>query len=313
MRSRAILLTFILSITGGSLFAQAPRPPKPKPVEKATPPDIAPERNNFCEEFRQKLSQHQSYTLAEYNAYAAACPNSQNRQEEKQQAGQNAAPSHTEKLTIPWSDDAPCIAMALDTDVQIGLAQKIGISPSNAQLKDVVFTSCIAAKLRKNRFTTPMFQLNIIHTSEVNASADPARNIITMNDALLRFMDYNEDEIAAVMAHEMGHLQDYRTPVSAGGVTCVPGAEMQTWKLQECEKKADYLGLQYLLGAGYNGFGMAGELGRFLVYQGDTGLRGFLTRFTSDHPINIDRLKAVRKEWLELCEQNSVACQGVVP
>jgi hypothetical protein len=40
MRFEALLLAVILSLSGPGLFAQTPRPPKPKPVEDVPPPDI---------------------------------------------------------------------------------------------------------------------------------------------------------------------------------------------------------------------------------------------------------------------------------
>lgn len=293
------------------------------------------------------LAQRSGYTLEEYNAYVAASketnqqirlqrlyefvedfPNSSLLPDVRRLyetacrgSGTSVTPvspplqPESQVLTIPATSDAPCIAFASDSKAQVALAQKIGggqTVTSHVSLKDITFTACIILKLQQNRFAMPSFRWHVIHTSEINASADPIQRVITVNDSLIHFMNYNEDEVAAVVAHEIGHLQDFQTPVGSGEVSCIPGTRMAVREIQKCEAKADYLGLQYLLGAGYNGFGMAGQFGRFLVYQGDTGMRGFLMRFTSDHPINIDRLKAVRAEWIKLCEEHSPACQNAV-
>lgn len=242
-------------------------------------------------------------------------PGQRTEQIQERDANPLSAPtqSQSQTLTIPVGPGTPCIASALDPSVQADAAKKMvigfntspGVSP-----KDFAFTACVVEKLLRNRFTVPTFRWFISYVSEANAIAHAQRNEIVIYSGLLTFVNYNEDEFAAVIAHEIGHLLDYRTPAVAGQPKCIEGTRVSVWEHQSCEARADDFGLQYLLGAGYSGYGMAGFFGRVLVHQGDTGLKGFILRFTNSHPINIERLKAVRARWIELCQQRSLACQN---
>jgi predicted Zn-dependent protease len=66
-----------------------------------------------------------------------------------------------------------------------------------------------------------------------------------------------------------------------------------------------------LVGAGFNPYGAAGFLGRITMFQGDTGLNGFLMTFISDHPTNSQRISDMRRVLLQWSSQTGFTGIGV--
>jgi hypothetical protein len=46
-----------------------------------------------------------------------------------------------------------------------------------------------------------------------------------------------------------------------------------------------------------------------IMFQGDTGIRGFLMRFISDHPINTQRIDNLRRLIPHYCGEHPSPCR----
>lgn len=108
---------------------------------------------------------------------------------------------------------------------------------------------------------------------------------ICLPSAMRQITNDAPEELAAVLAHEMGHAADrdcwnYKNRTLAGR--------------RSCEQRADSIGFAIMIRAGYNPFAFAGFFGRVEMYSGQTDT-GFLSRLAniiaSDHPITPDRIE----------------------
>lgn len=135
---------------------------------------------------------------------------------------------------------------------------------------------------------------------------------ISVNIGLFKTLDYNEDEIAFVLAHEMGHGQkehpkkgvrrgmpialitalyqsqnpNVASVIGANVVRMSGTAKMVTMPM---EKQADNLAFDYAVGAGYNVGAGAALWERILEEnKGKSGSRLFGALF-NDHPTNVKR------------------------
>jgi predicted Zn-dependent protease len=110
---------------------------------------------------------------------------------------------------------------------------------------------------------------------------------------MIRFMG-NEDEIAFIIAHELGHALD-------DGCKAPPGIRHTAYEQVQCETRADEIGYQLLRRAGYSPYAAAGAFGRLEMYSGDThtGIIGWFRQIASDHPITPRRIENMRKLLLK--------------
>jgi hypothetical protein len=114
------------------------------------------------------------------------------------------------------------------------------------------------------------------------------------------------EELAAVLAHEMGHAVDsvcwnYRQRSLAGQ--------------RSCEARADTYGFAIFVRAGYNPFAFAGLFGRLEMDYGDTNT-GILSRLAnaiaSNHPMTPDRIDHLRQMLVaELQGKSGQQGQGI--
>jgi Zn-dependent protease with chaperone function len=163
----------------------------------------------------------------------------------------------------------------------------------------------IVARLRTGKYTLPQFQVVITNGSEINAYADKQKQLVVLPIAIVHFLEKDEGELAFVVAHELGHLQDRNCEAIAGQVRITAEGRSRL-----CEERADELGFQYLTGAGYNPFDAAAEFGRMMMFYGGTGvLDSIFGRFMSDHPINQDRIGNLRKLLTQQCQNSPNSCR----
>ena len=165
----------------------------------------------------------------------------------------------------------------------------------------------------------PLFRLNkvsivLVNSPAVNAGtiiqASHHNSVICLDSGLMAAMGDSEAEVAAVIAHELGHAFD----LVCGQYIGIEARQKPTNELRRtCEARADDVGFKTLVAAGYNPFAMAGAFGRLEAFAGDTRtnlLARLLNTLTSDHPITPDRIQAVHKMIGEyFCHENPAACR----
>lgn len=132
---------------------------------------------------------------------------------------------------------------------------------------------------------------------------------MSVNIGLFKPLNYNENEIAFVLAHEMGHGQKghpvegvkksmpiqllaslYGAKSSSAQVGAAIVSQIGTANLvtKPMEKQADELAFTYAVGAGYNP-GAGAALWQRMLDQGDGIKTSGVTELFNDHPTNISR------------------------
>ena len=175
---------------------------------------------------------------------------------------------------------------------------------SGSGLESQALLDKVVARLRHNRLALPSFQVVMTGEQEINAHASPSNNTITVPEMMIRFLENDEGELAFVISHEIGHLEDRACPQLATQVRMTAEGRSRF-----CEASADEIGVQYLVGAGYNPFDAAALFGRLMMFEGDTGLlSNLISRFLSDHPLNIERIGDLRRTLQAFCTQDQTFC-----
>jgi len=163
-----------------------------------------------------------------------------------------------------------------------------------------------------------------VNDPEVNAYALPGGKV-SITRGLLARLD-NEDELAAVLGHETGHVnarhaaQAYTRQMLAQIALLGAGVYMESHGTGNArlytlagvlgaelvlahysrnqERQADRLGLDYMARAGYNPEGMVGVM-RVLVHQ-QKRQPNLLDRMFADHPMSAERLATAESEVAKL-------------
>lgn len=190
--------------------------------------------------------------------------------------------------------------------------------------KDANFIYCIARRIIKgNRIALPggfasAWLFASVHDAAINSMTQQLANgqlRVLAFDSMAQFVNYDPDEEAFIIGHEIGHVQDW--------VNCQTlKAQMVQHELlskriafskaqQACEENADFYGLQYMWGAGFNPFAAGGIFGRLEMYAPNQtrGMASALTNFLSDHPISSERIKKLREKMGQLCSQPGTVCR----
>jgi len=166
------------------------------------------------------------------------------------------------------------------------------------------------------------YQFFVVQDSSINAFSIPG-GFVYVNTGLLQIVE-SEDELAAVLAHEIGHvvarhgLRNYkkaqRTSVLTGilGAAAVIatggsiggqaanaavklfGAGILTRNSREFEREADYLGLYDLTSAGYRPAGMVSIFRRLGQHASST--KSPIGGIFADHPDSGERIKNTESE-----------------
>ena len=164
------------------------------------------------------------------------------------------------------------------------------------------------------------YEFNVVNSSEINAYALPGGKISITRGLLIDLE--NEDQLAAVLAHEIGHVaarhsaaQITRTILAraalAGLGALIERMDVRNRRLyhlgstyaatlmllkysRDQERQADYLGLEYMSRAGYNPLGML-QVMEILRRRGERTPSRLEALFRS-HPLTEERMEGIRAE-----------------
>jgi predicted Zn-dependent protease len=125
-----------------------------------------------------------------------------------------------------------------------------------------------------------------INAWTIRATSPQTASIVCISQGIANFI-YDEDELAFVIAHELGHVLD------SNCIGHQPNREVQIF----CEQTADGIGFELMREAGYAPVAAAGAFGRLELYLGDTqtGIVGWLNQLQMDHPITPKRIESLRR------------------
>lgn len=132
-------------------------------------------------------------------------------------------------------------------------------------------------------------------SQQINAWAvgswKPHNHLVCVPIAFAEFMG-NEDELAFMIGHEIGHTRDPEPLCGSYRSYTQLNREQKT----ACESRADEIGYWFLRQAGYSPYAAAGGFGRLEMYSGDTqtGIMGILRQLSIDHPITPKRIENMR-------------------
>ncbi len=126
--------------------------------------------------------------------------------------------------------------------------------------------------------------------------------LICMPTGMVRFLLDAPEELASIVAHEMGHALD-------NGCRKVYGSSLPVTR--NCESRADTYGFMIITAAGLNSYAFAGAFGRLEMFSGDTstGILARLKEFSQTHPITPERIANLHKLMTNYCEMNPGRCQ----
>lgn len=190
--------------------------------------------------------------------------------------------------------------------------------------KDANFIRCVALRVVKgNKLALPVgfghtWGVVLAHNDQINSMMRTLPNglmVVEAFDSMARFLNYDPDEEAFVIGHEIGHVQDANHCAflhgQASRAILFPALE-QKHAQQACEEDADSYGLQYMWGAGFNPFAAGALMGRLQMYQPNQtrGIDSMLNNFLSDHPISSERTAKLRNEMIQLCSKPGTVCQN---
>ncbi len=105
----------------------------------------------------------------------------------------------------------------------------------------------VGAKLLNANKINKRVVFNVNGSNSVNAFAAYSNKTVSVNKGTFNYID-NDDELAAVLAHEIAHAIDYY-----GGFG---KAIAMTFNSKSYEHKADLLAIDYMVNAGYNPIAM---------------------------------------------------------
>jgi len=118
-------------------------------------------------------------------------------------------------------------------------------------------------------------------------------SLVCMPTVFVEFIG-NEDELAFVIGHEIGHAVDTDPGCRSYGSLAREAKVL-------CEIRADAIGYHLLRQANYSPYAAAGYFGRIEMYSGDThtGITGMFTQLAIDHPITPKRIENMRRLLIE--------------
>ncbi len=189
------------------------------------------------------------------------------------------------------------------------LKEKYGVNQdarANAMTHRVINNLSYAIAQTDSSITKKPYQYFVNNDTSFNAFCTIGHTI-SVNIGLFDPLNYNENEVAFVLGHEMGHGQKNHTiqgikksmPLSiltslAGSGASQLGAaiisQIGTANLitKPMEEQADALGFDYAVNAGYNPGGGAALWQRMLDKGGDVKTSGVMALF-NDHPTTVSR------------------------
>jgi predicted Zn-dependent protease len=211
------------------------------------------------------------------------------------------------RITIP----VLILVLALVPVSTLGQLQKPP-TPPQAYIMANIMADRIANSLRKNPsirgnagYSIPEFKLVVTDEQVVNAYADTRTNTVRLPARIVEFYGSDKGELAYVIAHEIGHLQD-RDCLARGIQQGLRNRALQ----RKCEESADSIAIQYMMAAGYSPFDAAAAMGRLMMLTSDhTSVLGIaMGRFTSNHPVDLDRIARMRDDARQVCIDRPEIC-----
>jgi hypothetical protein len=140
----------------------------------------------------------------------------------------------------------------------------------------------------------PATALRIDYSQVINASAS-TNGIVQINVALSELISDSPSELAFAIAHELGHIVQYKTGRLAFNTNA--------------EKDADAYGMLFSLLAGYDPYAAAGTLAKYYMASGQAGLFAqFFDNFSGDvHGSFNERLQSVYDLITQVCTSSPQA------
>lgn len=195
---------------------------------------------------------------------------------------------------------------------------------ANAMLGRIMTRLSDAVALTDDSIVKKPYNYFVNNDKSFNAFCTLGHNMSVNIGAFTR-LNYNEDELAFVIAHEMGHGQ--KNHPSAGVKRALPlsilgalyasqnrntasdiGAALLTtigtakWVTKPMETQADKLAFEYAVTAGYN-VGAGAALWQHILEQNGSKSSGFAELF-NDHPTSISRRNNYNKKITEWSRNN---------
>lgn len=173
----------------------------------------------------------------------------------------------------------------------------------------------LAARLRSpestgvhiTQYQMPEFAAEISTDTDVNAHADVIDgHKVVLNRSLVQAFYNAPGELAFIIAHEIGHLQNESACHQKWAKAQLDANALQ----RQCESEADQVGMQYLLAAGFSPYDAAGVMGRLLMAAPDhNSIRAVMfDRYSSDHPASMDRINQLRDAAIQACQDRPEIC-----
>lgn len=225
---------------------------------------------------------------------------------------------------LPDFGDPASSALSSTEEAQLGLKLLREIRGSDAMVEDPELLEWLQALGQKLASRAPgggQYYFLLARNPEINAYAMPGGAIVVNSGLILS--THSEDELAAVLAHEVAHvsqrhiarrLADRGSPLLTGlgvlagaaaasknpdaGEAIITGtiaaqAHQQLAFSRQAEAEADRVGLQILAGAGFDPGAMPDFLEK-LDRRSDDRLYGSITKYIRTHPLSIDRVSDTR-------------------
>ena len=202
------------------------------------------------------------------------------------------------------------------------IKDKYGINTdpvANAMLARIMARLSDAVALTDDSIVKKPYNYFVNNDKSFNAFCTLGHNM-SVNIGAFEKLNYNEDELAFVIAHEMGHGQknhpaagvkralpvsivaalyasQNRNTASSIGAALVSTVGTAKWVTKPMETQADKLAFDYAVAAGYN-VGAGAALWQHILEQNGSKSSGFAELF-NDHPTSISRRNNYNKKITE--------------
>ena len=202
------------------------------------------------------------------------------------------------------------------------IKDKYGINTdpvANAMLARIMTRLSDAVALTDDSIVKKPYNYFVNNDKSFNAFCTLGHNM-SVNIGAFEKLSYNEDELAFVIAHEMGHGQknhpaagvkralpvsivaalyasQNRNTASSIGAALVSTVGTAKWVTKPMESQADKLAFDYAVAAGYN-VGAGAALWQHILEQNGSKSSGFAELF-NDHPTSISRRNNYNKKITE--------------
>jgi predicted Zn-dependent protease len=178
----------------------------------------------------------------------------------------------------------------------------------------IEYVTRIGQNIARNSDAQDPFTIKVIDSDVVNAVALPG-GFLYINSGLLLAVD-EEAELAGIMAHEIAHVaachagrqwssfEKVTMPppiiLPPGGIDDMAGLFGIMRFTRGIEAEADYLGIEYMYGAGYDPSGLVLFFDRIHAMENAPWKLGMVARSFVTHPQNADRFEKSQKEIEEI-------------